>query len=82
MVENKDTQLKTARVIGVKGFVVEVEFMGDNKPEIRDIVILEENDQVKMQVFRSSSKNKFYCLCLTNVEEVYRGAKVVNTQRP
>jgi F-type H+-transporting ATPase subunit beta len=72
----------TARVIGVKGFVVEVEFMGDNKPEIHDILVLDDNDNVKMQVFRSSTKNNFYCLCLTNVEEVYRGARVVNTQRP
>jgi len=82
MAEENKPQVNTARVIGVKGFVAEVEFMGENKPEIHDIVVLEDNDDVKMHVFRSSSKNNFYCLCLTNVEEVYRGAKVINTQRP
>ena len=75
-------KITTGRVIGVKGFVAEIEFMGENKPEIHDILLLEDNDAVKMHVFRSSTTNNFYCLCLTNVEEVYRGARVVNTQRP
>lgn len=75
-------QVNTARVIGVKGFVVEVEFMGDQKPQIHDILIMESNDKVKLQVFRSSTKNKFYCLCLSHVEEVFRGAKVINTGEP
>src|SRR4030065_50036 len=71
-----------ARVIGVKGFVVEIEFMGDEKPKLNDILILSDNQNVKLQVFRSSSKNSFYCLCLSNIEEVYRGAKVINTKKP
>jgi len=82
MAEQTKSQVNTARVIGIKGFVAEVEFMGENKPQIHDILVLEENDKVKMHVFRSSSINNFYCLCLTAVEEVYRGAKVLNTQRP
>lgn len=60
--------------------MAEVEFMGDEKPEINEILLLEDNKEVKMQVFRSSSKNNFYCLCLSNVEEVYRGARVINTK--
>lgn len=80
MAEEQKTQTSTARVIGIKGFVAEVEFMGEHKPEINEILILEDNHEVKMQVFRSSSRNNFYCLCLTNVEQVYRGAKVINTK--
>jgi len=82
MNEQDITTTSTARVIGVKGFVAEVEFMGENKPQINDILVLENNNRVKMQVFKSSSKNNFYCLILNYVEDVYRGAKVLNTQRP
>lgn len=82
--QQQETKIKgnTARVIGVKGFVVEVEFMGDQKPEIHDILIMEGNEKVILQVFRSSTKNKFYCLCLAHVEEVYRGAVFFNTNKP
>ncbi len=72
----------SARVIGVKGFVVEVEFTGDEKPALNDILILQGNDNVKMQVFRSSTRNNFYCLCLANIEQVSRGAKIINTGKP
>lgn len=83
--ENKQETAKpvaTARVIGVKGFVVEVEFMGDEKPELNHVLYLEANEDVKLQVFRSSTRNNFYCLCLAHVEQVFRGAKVVNTGAP
>lgn len=82
MLENNNTQQSSARVIGVKGFVVEVEFIGDKKPNINDILLIEGNDRVKLQVFKSSTRNNFYCLCLAYLEEVYRGAKVVNTGSP
>ena len=72
----------TGRVIGVKGFVVEVEFLADKSPKLHDILLLKDEDGVKMQVFRSSTKNNFYCLCLSNVEKVYRGAKIINTNKP
>jgi F-type H+-transporting ATPase subunit beta len=78
----EDNKKKTARVIGIKGFVAEVEFMEEDKPELNDILVLEDNSEVKMQVFRSSSKNKFYCLTLSHVEEIYRGARVLNTHKP
>ena len=76
------TNQAAARVIGVKGFVVEVEFMGDAKPALNDILYLESNEKVKMQVFRSSTRNNFYCLCLSSIEQVFRGAKVINTGKP
>lgn len=81
MLESNSTT-SVARVIGVKGFVVEVEFIGDKKPSINDILLIEGSDNVKLQVFKSSSKNNFYCLCLAHLEEVYRGAKVINTGSP
>ncbi len=82
MEEQKGKKVATARVIGAKGFVVEVEFMGEAKPALNDVLILEDNESVKLHVFKSSSKNKFYCLCLATIEGVYRGAKVVNTNKP
>lgn len=81
MLENKGSQAK-ARVIGVKGFIVEVEFTTDEQPNINDVLKIENNDDVVLTVFKSSTKNKFYCLCLSHVEQVYRGAVVYNTGSP
>lgn len=77
--ETNKTEL--ARVLGIKGFVAEVEFMGEAKPKLNDILVLEGNEKVKLQVFKSSTKNNFYCLCLSYIEEIYRGAKIINTNK-
>lgn len=82
----KNTKVRTdpktlGKVVSVKGQVVEVEFT-KIKPSIADIVVVEELPEVKMEVYSSSGQNKFYCLALSQTEEIHRGVKVVNTQSP
>ena len=38
------------KVKSLKGYIVEVEFMGNLKPNINDILVLEKDTSVKMQV--------------------------------
>lgn len=68
-------------VISVRGQIVEVRFEKD-EPAIHDILILEEDESVWMEVFRSSDDNSFFCLLLTSPSKLVRGKKVINTTEP
>ncbi|TSC86751.1 MAG: F-type H+-transporting ATPase subunit beta [Microgenomates group bacterium Gr01-1014_16] len=63
----------TGKVVGVKGQVVEVEFLGE-KPEVYEVLTGEGG--VRVQVYSSSGKDVFFCLALTGVENAARGLKV------
>lgn len=71
----------TGKIISISGHVVEVRFSGV-KPYTNDVLVLEENPDVKMEVYASSSPDTFYCFSLSTTERLHRGAKVVNTQKP
>ncbi|MCL4387147.1 hypothetical protein M1307_01985, partial [Patescibacteria group bacterium] len=68
------------KVIGVQGQVAEVEFNNSN-PSVRDIVLLGSDNSVKMEIYASSGANRYFCLVLTGLEKISRGAKVVNTKK-
>ena len=70
------------KVKSLKGYIVEVEFMGNLKPNINDILVLEKDTSVKMQVYKSSGLTTFYCISLTHISGVGRGSNVINTQQP
>lgn len=69
------------KIKSIKGAIVEVEFQG-SVPSINDIVVLETNPEVQMEVYASSAQNRFFCLALSSVSELYRGATVLNTFEP
>lgn len=68
----------SGKVISIKGQVIEVEFP-KNKPSINDLIIMQDNPEVKLEVYSSSSPQTFYCLVLSHPEALYRGAKLYNT---
>jgi F-type H+-transporting ATPase subunit beta len=67
-------------VIGIKGQVVEVEFSQD-KPTLKDVLVFEEDEDVRFEVYASSGPDSFYCLALGSIEKIYRGAKIYNSQK-
>lgn len=69
------------KIIRVQGQIVEIEF-AEHMPSLHDLLILESDPNTKIEVIRSSSPNKFYCLCLTSTAKLYRGARVMNTNKP
>lgn len=71
----------TGRVVAIRGQVVEVEFSED-KPKVRDILILKGDPDVRLEVYASSGPDTFYCLSLSRTFKLYRGAEVINTQSP
>lgn len=66
-------------IISVRGQVVEVEF-SKKKPSIHDLLVLVDSPEIKLEVYSSSGPNTFYCLALSSVTDMFRGAKVANTQ--
>ncbi len=71
----------TGLIIGIQGQIVEVEFK-NGQPSVHDILVLEENLDVKMQVASSSGPSSFFCLSLTPTDKLYRGLKIINTRKP
>ncbi len=67
------------KVISVNDAVVEVEFMSDPRPRLRDVLVLERNRSIKLQVMKSSDNIRFYCIGLSDVKSVKRGETVINT---
>lgn len=73
--------LVTGKVIAIKGQVVEVSFIGE-MPTVHDVLVLENNPLVKMEVYTSSGPNSYYCLLLTEGQNIARGNGVINTLKP
>lgn len=69
------------KIISVEGQIVEVEFK-DEKPSINDLLVLEDDNSVKMTIFTSSGSSTYYCLILGPTDKLYRGANVINTKKP
>ncbi len=68
------------RVKQIKGQVVEVEFL-INKPQIHDLLLMEEDPTVELEIYSSASPTTFYCIVFSQVEKLYRGARLINTQK-
>lgn len=66
-------------ILSVSGQIIEVKFTGQ-KPEIHDVLIVENKSDILMEVYSSSSSTSFYCLALSPVTNLHRGVKVINTR--
>src|SRR6185437_11519676 len=71
----------TGKVVSVKGQIIEAEFL-EAKPRFNGVLILKDDPNVKMEVYRSASPNSFFCLALTSVTELFHGAVLVSTEQP
>ncbi len=67
------------KVVGVTDAVIQVEFIANPKPRIRDVLVLERDNDAKMQVLKTGEGAKFYCIALTKSREILRGDIVLNT---
>lgn len=71
----------TGKVVSIRGQIIEVEFLNEC-PRIYDVLISQEDPDVKMEVYTSASPNSFYCLALTATVELHHSSVVVNTGQP
>lgn len=69
------------KIIGVQGQIIEVEFK-NHEPSVHDILVLDDDSNIKMQVALPSGPSSFFCLSLSSTEKLHRGLKVLNTKKP
>lgn len=69
------------KIKSIQGHIIEVSFVTDH-PKINDILLLEDDPNVKMQVYGSKDETTYYCLLLSTPKQLYRNSKVVNTRGP
>ncbi|MDP3973355.1 MAG: F0F1 ATP synthase subunit beta [Candidatus Daviesbacteria bacterium] len=66
------------RVLKVSGQVAEIVIEGDIFPSISEIITATEDTQVILEVY-SQSKDRVFCIILSNPEKIFRGMNVVGT---
>jgi len=69
------------KIVGIQGQIIEVEFK-NNQPSVHDILVLEDNLNIKMQVASPSGPQSFFCLSLGPTDMLCRGLQVINTKKP
>jgi len=65
----------------INGHIAEVEFL-EGQPSPRDILILEQDNRIKMQVHSNVGSNRALCIVLSQVAALHRDAVVLSTQKP
>lgn len=70
------------KVIAIEGQIVTVEFKPENSPSARDILVLKDDPNYKMEVMISASESTFYCLAFHPTDKLSRGQLVLNTKQP
>lgn len=65
-------------IVAIRGQVVEVLFQ-TVQPSIHDLLTLEEDQTTRLEVFSFTMQDTCLCIALTNIANLYRGAKVINT---
>ena len=71
--------LGKGKITAVKGTVVEIEFRGEPKPRVHDVLVLKANKEVKLQVLTAGEK--FFAVSLVDYE-FKKGEEVLNTGEP
>lgn len=72
---------KRGRIMSVKDYIVEVEFLSPDKPFINEILILESDKTCILQVFKSTSESNFQCISLSKNELLGRGDFIIRTNK-
>lgn len=67
-------------IVSINGQIVEAEFPKE-KPDINEIVVWNENPDLKLLVCGSQGKSIFYCIALGDVSCLFRGAKLIYTHQ-
>lgn len=68
----------TGVVKTIRGGIVEVEFL-EKKPNIYEVLVLEDAPDVKLEVYSSAGSHSFYCLALSSTYGLARGRRVIAT---
>ncbi len=66
------------KIVGIRGHIARVQFDYD-QPKVHQILVGSQDDQIRLKVHSSSGENTYYCLLLSDSDQIKRGMTVVNT---
>lgn len=66
------------KIVGIRGHIAKVQFDYD-QPRVHQILVGAEDDRIRLKVHSSSGENTYYCLLLSDSDQIKRGMVVVNT---
>jgi F-type H+/Na+-transporting ATPase subunit beta len=69
----------SGNVVSIKNYIVDIEFLGEERPRLYEVLSLKQSPAKTFLVMRSSGPKSFYCLSLSDVSGIPRGAVVVST---
>lgn len=76
---NKD--LRVGRVRGLVGQIVEIECEGAYRPQLRELLLAENNPEIRLEAYSYGDERTLFCLLLTSVDVIPRNTRVVSTGR-
>lgn len=77
----KSNVKRVGTIIGVRGQIAEVEFLGI-PPGSRELLVVEDDPSTLLEVYSSSSEKNFYCTILSSASSVKRGMEVKAVEEP
>lgn len=66
------------KILAVSGNIAEVEFLGES-PIAHQLLVGREDERLKLEVYSSAGSKSYYCLILSETDNIGRGVEVVNT---
>lgn len=67
------------RIVAIRGLIVEVDFTGDRRPNLREIMTIPDHPEIILEVNSFNEHRNAICISFVTSPLVRRGAKVVST---
>ncbi len=71
--------MTAGRVSAIQGSVVEVTFTEDAMPALRNLLVAEEDEKIRLEVVGHIDSTRVQCIAMTDVTGLYRGAAIKDT---
>ena len=69
------------RIVRIKDYMVEVEFLAQEKPQVNTLLTLKHNTRAKLMGLQWLNPQVLVCIALSEHNELYRGAEVYDTKK-
>lgn len=70
------------KIVKIKDYMVEVEFLGEEKPQTNTLLTLKSDLRAKLVGLQWLNPQTLACMVLSQHNNLYRGAEVIDTKKP
>lgn len=76
-----ETSMHVGRVRGLVGQIVRIECEGAHRPKLRELLVAEHDDTIRLEAYSYGDERTLYCLLLTEGGKIPRNTSIVSTGR-